>query len=136
MAENIVIDEPTLTRLKNKYQALLDDIDLRMTNYTWGTNPDSQISLGDAFPLRLGGAGFTEAVNLAKDLEKVRTNLTGRIDTTYTNATNLRWGLQYLLDDSSAVEHLNTLTAAEFESFIPTSTSSATGGNNPPAGGS
>ncbi len=131
MPETIVIDEATLTSLRDKYAGLLDEIDTRLVNYKWGDNPDSQLTLGDAFPLRLGGDSFTEAVGLAKDLDSVRQKLTGRIDATYTNATNLRWGLQYLLEDTDAVEHLTTMTGEEFESFIPTSTSTpGDGGGN------
>ncbi|CAO5147337.1 conserved hypothetical protein [Frankia sp. AiPs1] len=129
MAENIVIDEPTLIGLRNKYQGLLDDIDTRMTDYQWGTNPDSRLSLGDEFTLRLGGADFVEAVGLAKDLGKIREKLAGRVDSTYSDATNLRWGLEYLLQDTDAVEHLTTMSAQEFQSFIPVSTTSATEGS-------
>ncbi|WP_261556597.1 hypothetical protein [Frankia tisae] len=134
MPDTIVIDESTLTKLRDKYVGLLDEIDTRLVNYKWGDNPDSQLTLGDAFPLRLGGGQFAEAVSLASDLDHVRQRLTGRIDSTYTNATNLRWGLQYLLEDSDAVEHLNTMTGEEFESFIPTSSASPGDGGDDGAG--
>jgi hypothetical protein len=122
MADDMIhIDQPTLNRLKTQYVDLLTDLDTRLASYQWDSgDPASTVRLGDPFKLRLGGAEFTEAVGLASALDVVRKNLTGRFDTVYTNASNLRWGLQYLLEDSDAVEHLNTMTSADFESFIPT----------------
>ncbi|SNQ46307.1 conserved hypothetical protein [Frankia canadensis] len=134
MAENIVIDEATLTRLKTEYATLLDDIDTRMSTYKWGNSPGSRLNLDEQFPLRLGGADFAAAVSLAKDLEKIRQNLTGRIGDTYTNASNLRWGLEYLLADTNHIEPLNKMTAEEFESYIPTSTTTPGSGSSSGSG--
>ena len=139
MADDMIkIDQPTLERLKTQYTNLLADMDKRLASYQWNTvAPTSKLQLSDPLRLRLGGADFTEAVGLANALEGVRKNLTERFDTTYTNTSNLRWGLQYLLEDSEAVEGLNKMTATDFDSFIPTDnvTSNGTGGVTGGGGG-
>lgn len=124
----IKIDEATLRRLKTEYGALIEDMDTRLANYQWdGGEPNSTLVLGEPFPLRLGGAEFTAAVGLVKALDVVRKNLTGRFDTVYTNASNLYWGLQFLLEDSDAVEHLTDMTAQQFDQFIPTDSTQGSG---------
>jgi hypothetical protein len=124
----IKIDEPTLQRLRTEYGDLLEDMDTRLADYQWDSGETySDLTLGDQFPLSLGGAEFAQAVKLAKELDKVRKNLTGRFDTVYSNASNLYWGLQSLLEDTDAVEHLNQMTAEEFSEFIPTETTQGPG---------
>ncbi|CUU56044.1 hypothetical protein Ga0074812_106299 [Parafrankia irregularis] len=132
----IVVDEATLKRLKGEYQALLTDIDLRMNYYKWTPQSTTAVSLGTAFPLRLGGSGFTEAVGLAQGVELVRQNLVERVNNLYTHATNLRWGLEYLLEEAERTEgeNVTTMTAGEFSSYMP-GESSTTGAGTTGLGG-
>ncbi|MGF7239062.1 MAG: hypothetical protein ACQSGP_29525 [Frankia sp.] len=130
----IKIDEPTLKRLKTEYGSLISDMDTRLANYQWDSGePKSTLILGEPFPMHLGGADFTEAVGLANALDVVRKNLTGRFDTVYTNASDLYWGLQFLLADSDAVENLAKMTAQQFDQFIPTDTTQGASSNGPTA---
>ncbi|EFC80118.1 hypothetical protein [Parafrankia sp. EUN1f] len=126
----IVVDEATLKRLKGEYQTLLNDIDLRMNYFKWTPESTTTVSLGTAFPLRLGGSGFTEAVGLAQGVELVRQNLVERVNNLYTHATNLRWGLEYLLEEAERTEgeNVTTMTAGEFSSYMPGDTSSTGAG--------
>ncbi|KPM56537.1 hypothetical protein CcI49_00920 [Frankia sp. CcI49] len=126
MGEELTIrmDETALRDRMKEYIGLLDDIDRRSSTFQWGPDAVSTLALGAPFPLRLGGSGFTEAVGLAQNFERVRQNLVERVNTVYTNTSNLRWGLEYLLADSDAVESANasTLTGTLFDSFMPSQT--------------
>jgi hypothetical protein len=128
----IKIDEPTLKRLETKYGNMIGDMDTRLANYQWdGGEPNSTLTLSDPFPMRLGGADFTQAEGLANALDKVRQNLVNRFDTVYENGSDLYWGLQFLLADSNATENLATMTAQQFDGYIPTDSTQGSSGDGP-----
>lgn len=119
----IAINAENLTRLKGEYGDLIKAIEARLGAFQWDDN--SNMYLSGPFPLWVGGAGFTQAQALSAKLEKIRADLVQRLTSTKENASNLYVGLQRLLADTSAVEDLNSMTAEEFNSFIPVSTGMA-----------
>lgn len=134
MADDYVIkiDEPTLKRLVTKYGNMIGDMDTRLANYQWDRGePKSTLILSDPFALHLGGADFTQAGNLANALDVVRKNLVNRFDTVYSNAADLYWGLQFLLADSNATEHLASMTAQQFDQYLPADAQGASNGDGP-----
>ncbi|OAA29204.1 hypothetical protein UG55_100315 [Frankia sp. EI5c] len=123
----IEVTEQTLQSLRKEYEGLLAEIGDRLATHAWSSGAPA-LSLRRPFPLWLGGAQFTEAVELASALGDLREQIVGRVSSTYSNTSSLYWGLEFLLTDSEAVEELSTLTAAEFEAFIPIGGAQPTGG--------
>ncbi|MCK9904847.1 hypothetical protein CC117_27360 [Parafrankia colletiae] len=142
MAEPIKISGKTLETLRQQYGDQSAAIETRLAVYPWAPgNVRATVALAEPLPLRLGGAGFTAGVGLAKAIELVRKNIGERLDTVWTNSDDLNWGLQFLLENSKAVEGFNTMTAAEFESYIPAGSASPVPGGSatppvPPGKGS
>lgn len=116
----IAINAENLTRLQGEYGDLIKAIESRLGAFQWDAK--SNMYLSGPFPLWVGGAGFTQAQALAAKLEQVRADLVQRLTSTKENSSNLYVGLQRLLADTTAVEELNTMTAEDFNSFIPVST--------------
>jgi hypothetical protein len=131
----IQIDHATLERLLGEYTALVDELDRRRGFYQWGSGgKDVILSLKQPFLLNLGGGDFVEAGRLGTALDTLRQGLVKRLDHVHGHSTAIRWGLQYLLDDSQATEdgHLKTMKAGEFSSYFPAASGGAAG-STPPA---
>jgi len=116
----IQIDGDNLTRLKGEYANLIASIEKRLGQFTW--SPTASAYISGPFPLYLGGSGFEAGNLLSQNIETARGKLVTRLGTTYTNAYQLRWGLEFILEDSKALEELNGMSADEFAAFIPTTT--------------
>lgn len=118
----IVINEDFLHQLQVKYTAHVDDIDqLYGKVYPYGTLPDSHVDFTKPFVLLLGGANFEEATDVTEPLEAVRSDLAERFSGARGQLYTLEWGIKFLLDDSEATEQLSTLSAEQFEHFMPQS---------------
>jgi|SRR4051794_22833814 hypothetical protein len=121
----IIINEANLQRLETKYAAMVTAIDNARGKVTkWGTTPESQANVSKPpLPLYIGGAHFDEGSDLRNAVEKVRSGLVERLTGARKDIEDLQYAVKWLLADSFAVEHLSTLTSADFRHFIPTSTS-------------
>ena len=119
-AQNIQIDESHLNTLRDQYKGYTDDIKKRATTaFPWTTA--TEINMDAAFTTRLGNSAFNSGQKLTGAIEAVRQNLFGRMQATYTDTYDVYAGIVNLLKDTDAVEHLNTLTGDQFDSYIPTS---------------
>ncbi|SCL29340.1 hypothetical protein GA0074692_2708 [Micromonospora pallida] len=118
--KNIVINESYLRKLHGTYTKQVDEIDLMYgKNYPYGSLPDSTVDITKQFKLRLGGKGFTEAEDLTGAIDVVRAGLANRLKGARTELNNLEHGIKFLLADSDAVEQTSTLSAEQFEYFMP-----------------
>lgn len=111
----IAIDGTNMQRLAVEYDNIAKAIKARAGNYTW---PDGSTSnLSGPFPVALGSS--VAAADLTKKLTDLRTALFERLKTTHSNAVAMSQGLTTILADAATLEHLNTMTAAEFSAAIP-----------------
>jgi hypothetical protein len=118
--KTIKVDKESLTRLQTEYTDLAADIEKRLNMYHWAEGSD--ISLAGPFKIRLGGNNFVAGQDLAKHLERIRTNLVERFTLTYQDSEGLSVGLKALLADTDAVEELNSMTSEQFGTFVQAST--------------
>jgi hypothetical protein len=120
--QNIVLNEEYLRQLQATYTELVDDID-RMYGkvYPFGSLPESIVDFTQEFRLRVGGEGFTEAVELVPRINAVRAGLAERFKSVRGELNTLEWGIKFLLQDAEDTEHLNTLSAADFDRYMNTS---------------
>ncbi|MEH1016723.1 hypothetical protein V6U90_26940 [Micromonospora sp. CPCC 206060] len=120
--KNIVINESYLRKLQGTYAEQVDEIDLMYgKDYPYGSLPDSTVDFTKPFKLRLGGKGFTEVEALTERIETVRVGLATRFKSARGEINTLEHGIKFLLADSDAVEQASTLSAEQFEYFMPTS---------------
>jgi len=120
--KNIVINENYLRKLQGVYTKQIDEIDLMYgKDYPYGSLPDSTVDFTKPFKLHLGGKGFTEAEALTERIEAVRAGLAARFKGARGEINILEHGIKFLLADSDAVEDASTLSAEQFEYFMPTS---------------
>jgi hypothetical protein len=118
--QNIVINESYLRKLQAVYADLVDDIDrIYGKVYPYGALPEAKVDFTKPFTLRLGGAGFSEAVELVERIDTTRSGLAARFKSEQGELNTLEFGIKFLLADSEATEELTTLSAEEFEYFMP-----------------
>ncbi|GAB3156674.1 hypothetical protein GCM10027290_54900 [Micromonospora sonneratiae] len=120
--QNIVINESYLRKLQATYAELVDDIDrIYGKIYPYGALPESKVDFTKPFTLHLGGAGFSEAVALVERIDSTRAGLAERFKSARGELNTLEFGIKFLLADSEATEELGTLSAEQFEYFMPQS---------------
>lgn len=118
--KNIVINESYLRKLHGIYTKQVDEIDLMYGKvYPYGSLPDSTVDITKPFKLRLGGKGFTEAEDLVGAIDVVRAGMAARFKGARSEINNLELGIKFLLADSDAIEQASTLSAEQFEYFMP-----------------
>ncbi|GAB2922088.1 hypothetical protein GCM10027280_06640 [Micromonospora polyrhachis] len=118
--QNIVINESYLRKLQAIYTDLVDDIDrIYGKIYPYGHLPESRVDFTKPFTLRLGGAGFSEAVELVERIDTTRSGLAARFKSGRGELSTLEHGIRFLLADSEATEQVSTLSAEQFEHFMP-----------------
>lgn len=116
----IVINQDYLRGLQTKYTDQVDRIDLMYGKvYAFGTLPGSHVDFTKPFKLSLGGANFVEAQDMAGALDGTRSGLAGRFKSARGEIYTLEYGIKFLLADSDATEQLSTLSAEQFEYFMP-----------------
>lgn len=121
----IVINETYLQHLQTTYTDQVDDIDrLYGKVYPYGALPESSVDITKPFTMKLGGANFNEAIDLVTAIDGVRSGVAGRFKSGRGEIYTLEFGIKFLLADADATEQLNTLSAEQFEYFMPTSTGS------------
>ncbi|MEU5941629.1 hypothetical protein ABZ807_21135 [Micromonospora sp. NPDC047548] len=120
--QNIVINESYLRKLQATYADQVDEIDLMYGKvYPYGALPESKVDFTKPFKLHLGAKGFTEAEDLASAIDATRSGLATRFKSARGEISMLEYGIKFLLADSEATEQLNTLSAEQFEYFMPQS---------------
>ncbi|NBE80120.1 hypothetical protein [Micromonospora rubida] len=118
----IVINEEYLKKLQKTYSDQVDSIDeLYGKVFKYGNLPESNVDLTKPFVMRLGGANFSEAVDVVASIDGVRSGVAGRIKSARGEIYTLEHGVKFLLADSEATEQLSTLSAEQFEYFMPKS---------------
>ncbi|MER5337465.1 hypothetical protein ACIBTZ_32350 [Micromonospora sp. NPDC049460] len=118
--KNIVINESYLRKLHGIYTKQVDEIDLMYGKvYPYGSLPDSTVDITKPLKLRLGGKGFTEAEDLTGAIDVVRGGMAARFKGARSEINNLELGIKFLLADSDAIEQASTLSAEQFEYFMP-----------------
>lgn len=118
--EPIVINEEFLTRLQSRYAGHVDTFDRLLGKvYPYGPLPASNVDISRPFVLKLGGANFTEAQDVAGVLDGSRAGVVTRCTKSRDEIYTLEHGIKFLLADSDATEQLNTLSADQFEYFMP-----------------
>lgn len=116
----IVINQDYLQTLQTKYAGQVDDIDKFYGKvYPYGSLPDSHVDITQPFKLNLGGANFVEAQDMAGVLDGTRSGVATRFKNARGEIYNLEYGIKFLLADSDATEQLSTLSADQFEYFMP-----------------
>lgn len=121
----IVINEAYLHTLQTTYAGQVDDIDgMYGKVYAFGSLPESHVDMTQPLTLRLGGSGFTEAQELGKRIDGVRSGVAARFKSGRGELYTLEYGIKFLLADSDATEQLSTLSSEQWEYFMPTSSGS------------
>lgn len=116
----IVINQTYLQGLQTRYASLVDDIDrLYGKVYPYGALPGSHVDITKPFIFKLGGANFTEAQDVAGVVDATRAGVVARFKAARAEIYTLEYGIKFLLADSDAVEQLSTLSAEQFEYFMP-----------------
>lgn len=119
-SNQIVVNEEYLRRLQTEYAAYVDDIDkFHGKIFSHGSLPESKMDITQPFTLRLGGKGFAEAADMGAALDRVRTGLAERIRGARDELDAMEHGIKFLLADSNATEQMGTLTAEQFDYFMP-----------------
>jgi hypothetical protein len=115
----IVINEAYLQQLQLTYAfnvAELDALDGKVFKY--GTLPDANVDYTKPFRLSVGGANFSEAIDMTGTLETTRSGLGARLKSAHDHLRTMQYGIQFLLADSTATEQLSTLTADQWNYFM------------------
>jgi hypothetical protein len=121
-ANHIVITEAYLRRLQKEYAAGVDAIDKFLGKiHPHGKLPGSTVDITQPFQLRLGGKDFTEGVELTRVIDVTRAGLAERFKKARAELFSLEHAIKFLLNDSTATEQMGTLTAQQFEYFVPKS---------------
>ena len=116
----IVINQSFLQGLQTRYTSLVDEIDsLYGKVYPYGALPGSHVDVTKPFVLKLGGANFTEAQDAAAVVDATRSGTTARLKSARGEIYTLEYGIKFLLADADATEQLSTLSAEQFEYFMP-----------------
>jgi len=119
----IVINEIYLQQLQKKYADDVDGIDgMYGKVYSYGTLPASDVDITKPFKVNLGGANFSEATDMTGALESTRSGLTARFKSARDQLKTLEYGIKFLLADSDATEQLGTLSADQWNYFMPPTT--------------
>ncbi|MGC4807650.1 hypothetical protein [Micromonospora sp. DT233] len=120
--ESIVIREDFLKNLQVTYAGQVDSIDKVYGKfYKYGNLVESEVDMTKPFKVRLGGANFSEAVEAVTSLNTVQAGLAARFKSARDEIYILENGVLFLISDAEAVEELNTLSAEQFEYFMPKS---------------
>jgi hypothetical protein len=118
--DKIIINEAYLEGLQRKYGADVDEIESFYGKvYPYGGLPGTNVDITKPFLLRLGGATFTEAQDVVGVLDATRSGVATRFNSTRGELYTLENGIKFLLADSEATENLSTLSADQFEYFMP-----------------
>ncbi|WP_432990137.1 hypothetical protein [Dactylosporangium sp. CA-233914] len=116
----IVINQAYLQGLQTKYTNQVNDIDgMYGKVFPYGSQPGAHMDITKPFTLRLGGANFVEAQDDVAVLDQTRSGLASRLKSARGELYTLEYGIKFLLADSDATEHLSTLSADQFEYFMP-----------------
>jgi hypothetical protein len=119
----IVINQTYLQSLQKKYTDEVDDIDgMYGKVYAYGSLPGSHVDVTKPFKVNLGGANFSEATDMTGALDATRSGLAGRFKSARGQLYTMEYGIKFLLADSDATEQLGTLTADQWNYFMPTTT--------------
>jgi hypothetical protein len=119
----VVINQDYLRQLQTEYTGDVDEIDqFNGKVYKHGTLPDTNVDITRPFVMRMGGAGFAEAIDMVGMIDGTRSGVAARFKSARGEIYTLEYGIKFLLADSDAVEQLSTLTAQQFEYFMPQTT--------------
>ena len=117
---DIVINEEFLRTRQKRYAEHVDTFDRLLGKvYVYGALPASHVDIKKPFILKLGGANFTEAQDVAGVVDGTRSGVVDRMTKSRGEIYVLEHGIKFLLADSTATEQLNTLDAQQFEYFMP-----------------
>ncbi|WP_432842794.1 hypothetical protein [Dactylosporangium sp. CA-092794] len=116
----IIINEAYLQGLQTKYTNQVNDIDgMYGKVFAYGSLPGAHMDIKQPFTIRLGGANFVEAQDDVNILDQTRSGLAERLKSARGELYTLEYGIKFLLADSEATEQLSTLSAEQFEYFMP-----------------
>lgn len=128
MAAQITIGRPQIQTLVTEYERIGTDANIRTGPFKSDVDPVLTVDLSETPPLLAGPSWYSSGQLLRKQTKAAYTELHTRASAATKQATDLQYGLQFILDDADRTESLNDLTVEQFEGHVPDSgTTGSTG---------
>jgi len=127
VAEQITIGRPQIQTLVTEYEGLRNDANIHTGPFKSDVDPVLTIDLSAPPVVLTGPSWYPSGQLLKKQTKVVYTEVHTRAKAVTKQATDLQYGLQFILDDSERTESLNDMSAEQFEAHVPNSAAGTTG---------